>query len=187
MNRPIRNWMNQQVIVRASPEVRELVDVGRKHRWHFHAMGKAEIPTRPVFLRNWVLVPVEQDSSQIPARALERIQAIYEAGLRPKGFVIAHEAPRTLANPAQDEDSADGLRIDAEKLKRIVLDDVLPRLTAALRVGAPLVGKCVLVALQGTLWVLGGIGMLAAVVLIDPVLIAVTEDGYWVEIDRWEV
>ena len=186
MNRPIRNWMKRQVIVRASPEVRELVDVGRKHRWHFHAMGKAEIPARQIFLRNWMLVPVEQDTSLIPARALERVQAIYEAGLRPKGFVIAHEAPRTLANPAQDEDYADGPRIDAEKLKRIVLDDVLPRLTAALRVGAPLVGKCVLVALQGTLWVLGGIGMLATVALLDPVLIAVTEDGYWVEIDRWE-
>jgi len=73
--------------------------------------------------------------------------------------------------------------------KRIVLDDILPRLTAALRVGAPLVGKCVLVALRGTLWVLGGIGVLAvaALALVDPVLIAVTEDGYWVEIDRWLV
>ncbi len=122
----------------------------------------------------------------MPTRACKRVEAVYAAGLRPKGFIVAHEAPPILDNPAQGEGSADGPSIDAEKLKRIVQDDVLPRLTTALRVGAPLVGKCVLAALKGTLWALGGIGMLAAVALVDPVLIAVTEDGYWVEIDRWE-
>ena len=42
--------------------------------------------------------------------------------------------------------------------------------------------SAVVAVLAMPLFLIGGIG---ALVLVDPVLIAVTEDGYWVEIDRW--
>jgi hypothetical protein len=29
--------------------------------------------------------------------------------------------------------------------------------------------------------------LLAGMVMLDPILVAVTEDGYWIEIDRWQV
>jgi len=191
MNRPVRRWMNQQVITRTSPEARTMVVVGRSNHWHFQAMGKAEIPTRPLFLRNWVLVPIDQDSSLIPASALQRVQAIYSAGLRPKGFVLAHEAPRELKAPPGSDTPKSGPRVDwrklreesTEKLKRAA--DHLPDMSV---VGPVLIQglKVLGIAMAGLaavpILLAGAVG---AAVLVDPVLFAVTSDGYWVEIDRW--
>ena len=45
-------------------------------------------------------LPAQLDSTHIPARALERVQAIYAVGLRPQGFVVVHEAPPLLCRVA---------------------------------------------------------------------------------------
>ena len=48
-----------------------------------------------------------------------------------------------------------------------------------------------IVALAG-LAILGGIllapiGLLGAAVILDPILVVVTTDNYWIEIDRWDI
>src|SRR5687767_14072640 len=86
-----------------SPETQQLVSLGRARGWDFTVLGQAPLPTQPVRLSKWLIVPAEQDTSPIPARALERVQAIYAAGLRPKGFVLVHEAPMALSSARSDQ------------------------------------------------------------------------------------
>ena len=191
MNHPIRSWAKGQAIMRASPQVREMIEVGREHRWRFQPMGRAHVPTKPVYARDWVVVPIDEDTSQIPDVSLERVRALFEAGVRPKAFVIAHETPRVLAAPpgsarvpAQPAIDWPKLREDAaQRAKKLA--ERLPDLEVVgpvLLQGAKVVGIAVAVMVAVPLLLVGAVGALA---LADPVLIAVTEDDYWVEIDRW--
>jgi len=169
-----------------SPQVQQVVTLGRQQGWNCAILGQAPFPSEPVRLGDWLIVPAHQDSSQLPARALERVQAIFGAGLRPKGFVVVHEAPMLLPAPTQNQ--PDTLRMAA--------------LPAHLKSGLKVAGT-VLGALGALLVVTLGLGILAVMVIslaailivpatlvvgvtvVDPILVAVTEDGYWIEIDRW--
>jgi hypothetical protein len=134
-----------------------------------------------------VIVPAEQDTSLVPARALGRVEEIFTAGLRPKGFVVVHEAPKLLPAPA--DHATEPLRVSPipaelkSRLKRVGL-------------GLALAGVA-LVAVPGLLVVAGALLALAATValpalllvgavIVDPILVAVTDDGWWIEIDRWD-
>jgi hypothetical protein len=139
-------------------------------------VGNAPFPERPVRVGEWLIVPVEQDTSAIPARALRRVQALYEAGLRPQGFVIVHEAPMQLTSP-HDGRAPDPLR--------------LPELPPHLKMALGVAGRTVMVVAQTLAMVgivaIGGLpaALFMGIAMLDPMLIAVTEDGDWVEIDRW--
>lgn len=158
-------------------QVFELLRVGSERHWSFRVLGVAPVPHAPIFHNQWWLVPIAQDSSPIPLRALERVNSIYEAGIRPKAFVIAHEAPRRLRAPAKisvmsplefrarqlAEHSFRVLQIAGKVLTRFVLPFTIALIgvTASAMVG------------------------LASVALSDPCLIAVTDDDVWIQIDFW--
>jgi len=76
------------------------MELSRTRGWDWPVLGQAPLPSEPVRVGKWLLVPAQDDSSTIPARTLTRIQAIYAAGLRPRGFVLVHEAPLELTAPA---------------------------------------------------------------------------------------
>jgi hypothetical protein len=156
----------------AEQESQQIMAVGERKGWDFWVLGQAPLPSQPVRAGDWLIVPVEQDSSQIPVRALERVQAIYAAGVRPKGFVVVHEAPLQLTAPSRD---------DFETFQMPYLS---PELKSALTiaVGGLAVG---LAALAAVAVVAVPLTLIAGLALVDPILVAVTEDGYWVEIDRW--
>lgn len=159
------------------PQEREIMAVGQSHRWDFRVLGVAPVPQQPLYFNNWWLVPANQDSSVVPARALERIRAIYEAGIQPKAFVIAHEAPKEIAAPAGTPKTT-----PFEFWSRKVGEHSL---TALKIIGAT---AAVLVPIAGV--VLGAgflitLGVLSA--MVDPCLIVVTEDDVWIQIDYWMV
>jgi hypothetical protein len=139
-------------------------------------VGNAPIPENPVRVGEWLIVPVEEDSSAIPARALRRVQALYEAGLRPQGFVIVHEAPMQLTAP-HDSRTSDPTH--------------LPELSPHLKMALGAAGHILAVVAQTLAMVgmvaIGGLpaALFMGIAMLDPMLIAVTEDGDWVEIDRW--
>jgi hypothetical protein len=137
-------------------------------------------------LGDWLIVPVEQDSSPVPDRALRRVQDIFAAGIRPKGFVLVHEAPKLLSAPPAEQ--SQGLRMSA-------LPDWLRSGLKVTGTGLGVAGLA-LVAIPGLVVLAVAALSLAAMVMapallvvgavvVDPILVAVTEDGYWVEIDRW--
>ncbi len=120
-------------------------------------------------------MPVQHDTSQIPARALSRVRAIYEAGLRPKSFVVVHEAPLQLAVPK-------------EKIANKTISPLFPsELISPLLTDA--VGSVALkvASLAATAVFAIPAALLVSVAMLDPILIAITEDDHWIEIDRWYV
>jgi hypothetical protein len=173
------------VRVLESPQAQALLDLGKCNGWDSFMLGQAPLPNSPVRLGKWLLAPAEADSSHIPARTLARVQAIYSAGLRPKGFVIVHEAPLELSAPKEQATSS-ALRLHPLLASALiglgrgvvaVAPGVLKAVATTAAVALAAVGAATLVAIPLTL--------LVGAAVLDPILVAVTEDGYWVEIDRW--
>jgi len=166
-----------------SPQVKELMTLGRQEIWDFAVLGQAPMPEEPIRLQDWLIVPAEQDSSDIPERALTRVQAIFAAGIRPKGFVLVHEAPMLLPAPKETQEQTPQPRwaLNPETTQKTI---------EALSFGVSTLAK----VMAGAVTLVTAVGsvvlpaiFLTGLALIDPILIAVTEDDYWVEIDRWWV
>lgn len=184
----LTTFLAAQLINLASPQTRQLLALGRQQGWAFNVLGQAPMPEEPARADKWLIVPAHLDSSPIPDRAIERIQAIYASGLRPKGFVVVHEAPMLLAAPQEQASGYSRLNF------------LTPGIKSAVQVlGYGLGGLAALIALfSGLLFLAAAVAALAGVVLLpaaaiagavilDPILIAVTDDDYWIEIDRWDL
>lgn len=179
--------LNRTVDTAISLETQNLLSLGWARGWDFAVLGKAPMPKEAVWLGDWLLVPAQEDTSEIPPRALDRVQTIFEVGLRPQGFVVVHEAPKLLPAPAGSE--MQSLRLPGIPTHiRSTLKKVGTGLGALAVAAGAVVGvvAMALVALMAAAALLVPFALVAAV-SIDPILIAVTEDGYWVEIDRWDV
>lgn len=169
----------------ANSDTHRLMALGRERGWGCAVLGRAPLPDTPVRLGPWLIVPVHQDPSLIPDRALERVQAIFAAGLRPQGFVLVHEAPRLLTAPAHAAPHPWWLPALPPALR--------PALRAmALGLGAVAVALIALVGVAFAAAALISAALLLALpalavgaVAVDPILVAVTGEGDWVEIDRW--
>lgn len=160
---------NAQTHLAHSQPAKALLELGRENGWAFAILGIAPLPTEVVKLAKWEIVPAHLDTSSIPARALERIQAVYAAGFRPKGFVIAHELPmEVIDEPA----------ITIERDVTIDVGKVVEVTGKAL--GAIALGAAAVLGLAGSAALAVG-----SALLLDPILVAVTDDDVWVEIDRW--
>lgn len=133
-------------------QTQQLMALGRRYGWRFAHLGNAPLPDAAIHVGQWWLVPAQQDTKPLPTHATQRIQAVYRSGLRPAGWVVAHEAPHLLAAPNQ---------------ATVAKPAIWPYLAA----------------LGGLGWLLAS--TIATVAIIDPILIAITDDNDWVEIDRW--
>lgn len=156
---------------------REMMDLAYEHKWQFPILGVAPIPKTAILFNRWWLVPLAEDHSQIPARSVARVRAIYEAGIRPKAFVIAHEVPLQLRAPA-NVPKISPLEFWAQRLAAHSI--------SALKIVGHVLTKFVLPATAAVLGMtLSAMVGLANVALADPCLIAVTDDNIWIQIDYW--
>ena len=182
MEKQNTNRLDQKILsdLITHSQVQQFLALAEDNGWPIQVLGQAPLPTMPLRVGNWLLVPAQQDTSLIPARTYQRIQSIYAQGLRPKGFVVVHEAPLLLkAHTAKVSPQTKTNPIPKPILKMIGAAAMgLGALTGAIAVVSVLVLGCVL--LLPVVMVAGGI-------LIDPILVAVTEDDYWIEIDRWSL
>ena len=166
-----------------SPWVQELMTLGKEEVWDFAIVGQAPMPEKAVRLEDWLIVPAQQDSSEIPEQALARVEAIYRAGIRPKGFVLVHEAPMLLPAPEGTEVQ----RVEREwALDPETKEKIIEPLSFGVSALAKVVAGVVTLFVAAGAVVIPAIFMTAAA-LIDPILVVVTEDDYWIEIDRWWV
>ena len=152
-------------------EARQFVALGTRQGWDFRVLGRAPMPSAPIHLEEWLLVPAQLDNSDVPARTIDRISKVYAAGLRPKGFVIIHEAPKILQSPSMT--SSEPARI--------------PEFVQHSGNAARLVGQVAgaVARLAATVGVALPVALVTLALLIDPILVAVTEEDDWIEIDRW--
>jgi hypothetical protein len=148
-------------------QAQQLLSLGDRMGWHTQVIGRAPMLKDAVRLQDWMLVPAHEDTTAIPARTMRRIHTLFSQGLRPQGFVVVHEAPMQLTDS-----------------KPVVKEKPLMEWEGVGKaVGA--IAKVMGVMLLGSM--LLPFGLLAGLVMLDPILVAVTEDGYWIEIDRWQV
>ena len=148
-------------------QAQQLLALGDRMGWHTQVIGRAPMLKEAVRLQDWMLVPAHEDTTAIPARTMRRIHTLFSQGLRPQGFVVVHEAPMQLAAP----------KTVVEEKPLVEWEGVGKAVGTVARVmGVLLLGSLLL-----------PLGLIAGVVMLDPILVAVTEDGYWIEIDRWQV
>ncbi|MGD8457024.1 MAG: hypothetical protein PVF83_11605 [Anaerolineales bacterium] len=168
----LTNTRPRSLVAQINPETNGLITLGGRRGWDFAVLGRAPMPKKPVRLGDWLIVPAHQDSSEIPKRAMERVQTIFAEGLRPKGFVLVHEAPMLLPAPEEDEPQIAPTPFSPTPTKPFI-----PGLASVLVVGVAALAAIASVILPAAL--------LVGAALVDPILIAVTEDDVWIEIDRW--
>jgi len=157
-------------------QTRQLLALGREEGWPFRILGQAPMLTEPVRIGDWLMVPALEDSTPLPDSSMERLYAIYAGGIRPQGFVLVHEAPLRLTTPVEEETKSKKM-MNLKQIGGAVLG--LTALTGSLIAGAA-------IALVGGLLILPA-GLIAAAVIVDPILVAVMPDNTWVEIDRWDI
>lgn len=178
----------------AEPETRHLIETGQRHGWDFDVLGIAPVPDGPVKVGNWLLSPARLDTSPIPDRAMERLQTLFAAGVRPVEIILAHEAPMLLTAPANDIQQSEkvGANISLPRW-RVMQNRLSPKTTAGtvgmIALGAlalPAVAAVALVAVAGIALLLSPMMLVGGALTLDPILIIVTPAGFWVEIDRWD-
>jgi hypothetical protein len=160
---------------------KELLEFCRLEGWDAKVLGNAPLPEHPIRQGNWLIIPSHLDTNPMPERAMDRIQTLFKNGLRPKGFFIIHEAPKELAATIQEPVIPKTEKVSPEFKAK--LRSVLSVTGKALGGAAVLAGSLTLglIAILVALPVL----VLGAAIVIDPILVAVTEDNTWIEIDRW--
>ena len=162
-----------QLLDQVGPETRQILDLAEQKGWDFNLLGQAQLPKEVIQLDQWLIAPASQDSSEMPVRTYKRIQALFANGIRPKGFVVVHESPRLLAAP----------KIVPQHVTPEVFPPEIERTITGTKT-MPVLASILSSALLGT--TLTAVGALfLGIALIDPIVVAVMEDGCWVEIDRW--
>jgi hypothetical protein len=138
-------------------------------------LGQSMVPAFPQLVGNWWLEPLGP-STILPERARRRLQAVLTAGVIPRAVVVFHELSGTP--PA---------RFSAIRRRAMAAARTLPPMAIAVERSAlrllPVLGWLVTAAVRALLCGLAAV--VAALVLIDPCLVVVTEDGWWLEVDRW--
>ncbi len=145
-----------------SPEARKAIAVGEKRHWKFRVVGLGEIPDSPAYKDQWWFLPNAE-----PMHGKDRLEALKRAGVKMKGIVVAHEAPRLL--PAPEAVSNAPTENGADLDRSIPATDSLGTLAEGLAMG--------LILLVGVAF--------QAMAAVDPALIAVLEDGTWLEVCTW--
>jgi hypothetical protein len=163
---------NGRLLTDLSPETRQLLTLSDQKGWHFAYLGQAPLPTQPLRLDDWLVVPATQESTAITSGSYKKVQTIYANAIRPKGFVVIHEAPRQLAAPkkAADPNPSPSLVPSSQ--------------AASANANTTAAVTSILNGIFSTILLVLG-ALFTTVAMIDPILVAVMEDGSWVEIDRW--
>ena len=141
---------------------KQVLTLGREHHWRFRVVEDEGMITSPKIRNEWLYVPIFNNESSINPRAMTRVSAIKEAGFTINGLIIAHEAPKLLCSPPKPEPEP------------IEIPKSNPQVVATLSV-----------VVLGILEAFGYLMLLAPLVLIDPALIVVLDDGSWIEVMRW--
>jgi len=163
INRPSQLTKERQVSL--------FLAVANRYGWSFPVLGNAPMPNTPIRLDKWLILPATADTSPLPQSAYRKVETLFREGVRPKGFVIVHEAPMVLPAPvavpevtwsAPFKPVSDGSSIMA------FVETFATGLANLMSAAVPFL-------------------LLPGLLLLDPILIAVTEDDTWIEIERWNI
>lgn len=140
-----------------SPEVKRAIDLAYKEHWRFRVVGHGELPKEPSYKNQWWFIP-----TTTPEKGKDRLDTLRRAGVRFKGIVVAHEAPRMLVAPKETDfkvnpsPSIPATNISASDL------------ASGLAMGLSIL-----------------ISVVFQAILLDPALIVILEDNTWLEVMTW--
>ncbi len=168
-----------------------LLDLAERNHWNPWVLGQAPMPGAPMFAQNWWVIPLEMDKSPLPQHAWERIKIIRQSGVKVQGFIVIHDprlalpAPSSTKNDATVRLSQTVKSMPWKRIATMIASLVAAAVSLLVVIGAVVaIAAAALTALMIALVPLA-IASVAGLMAIDPFLVAVTEDGYWVVIDRW--
>lgn len=130
----------------------------------YEVVGCGEMPTQPVQIGEWWVVPAELYQGKVPKEAQQKLFALLNRGVKIKGLVIADDLKKVEYKREQ------------EKKKKELANKAA--LAGAGVLAAPLVLPVIVIGL-------GLATFLFALCSFDPMLIAVLEDGRWVCLETW--
>lgn len=151
-------------------QVNQLFELAEKEHWGVRVVRDGGMIDSPVYQNEWWYIPVEMDDlNSTPKFVQERMDLILESKIPVNQLIIRHEAPKLLAAPKTAEVETSPIEIPWDEIKKIagVTAKVLAVLAAGMAM-APVV-------------LLGGMLM-----MLDPAICVVLEDGTVVECARWE-
>ena len=152
-------------------------------RSEFKVLCQGPKVTSVIEAGKWRLVPLELDTAPIPPHALVKVQRLFEPGIRPEQFLVAHELELPKVQIIQRQVETRGVDWD----RALMAAKVIALVTGAALAIAALVAVVVafLAAIVVGAVVVAAIAAAIAGIAYDPVLVAVLEDGTWLEVDRW--
>jgi hypothetical protein len=137
------------------------LEMADEEHWDFRVLGTEGMLDDPLYRDEWWFIPLDSEMI-IPQRALKRVEAIQNLGIRTQGLIVAHEAPLLLNEPQKPK-----LVIQHDELEQMIV-----QFANFVMEVARIFGLIVLFSLS-------------SIVMLDPALIVVLEDGTWVEVMRW--
>lgn len=156
-----------------SPLVKEAVAVGRKHHRRFRPLAYAGELDEPLYHNEWWFIPIAEDKSLVPAPAMKGVELLKAQGIQVVDLIVAHESPKLLP-PPHGFSAADKRKAKWERRKE--------QMQTAGEV-ASFVARSLVRAIATVALLLGW--FIASVVMLDPALIVVLEDGTWLEVATW--
>lgn len=130
-----------------------------------HIVGYGNPPSEPYYQNGWKL-EVLQSESTIPAEVRTRLNILKDSGVKVCHILVAHQEkkePKRLETPKE-----------VEKVVEVV-SEVLPVVADVLVALMTIVGAVFIITAK----------IFLSIVLYDPVVIVVLEDGTWLEIAKW--
>ncbi|MBN1536195.1 MAG: hypothetical protein JW908_05640 [Anaerolineales bacterium] len=127
----------------------------------YEVIGKGRLPTEPMQIGDWWVVPAHVYNSTIPPEAIGKVFDLINQGVRLRGLLVADDIRKT--KPQEKNEHENEANQVGDRIFGII---------------AGIAGAVGMLAL-GMIWLLG------SVVAYDPMLIAVLEDGRWICIHSW--
>ena len=161
--------------------------------FRLHLMGHSQAPIAPQRVGAWWMEPL-RDYEALPPRARYRLESLLSTGLQPKAVVLFHELPQSR----EQQNSWISTLVNEAGRLRYQIPETVEAFSAIVAEKLPSAGALLwrvgllilpLVVLSLGILVAGATTAAAAVgtaVAIDPCLVVVTADGYWIEVDRWD-
>ena len=149
-----------------SNETKKVIALAKTLHWGLRVVGTEPMISSPEYRNGWWFVPVSEDKTIIPKKAWERVATMQLLDFKIQGMIVAHEAPKLLTAPKIAEFPPKPVEIDW-----IGFGKVLKR------------GLVILGQMMFVLFCFTGMGL---VMMVDPALIVVLDDGKWVEVYRWQ-
>ncbi len=141
-----------------SPGV-QTFQVAIDNHWKFKVVGHGGEIDDPLYKRDWVYEHLSYLPAYGPQEGIRRVKSIKESGVPIKGYIIAHEAPKLLMAPKPQV--------------------IIPKDT-----GKPIAGLSELIGTIGTILLLM-LAVFTELVISDPALIVVLDDGTCIEVMTW--